>query len=778
MEKRLVGCPFKTKPEIGSVVWAIHSKYPPWPAVIIPSIQKETFSTNQSTSTLHVKFLGEEARAEVNLTNLSPFLFDRNIDLDKHIRSVNKKFRPKLKKAIDEAYGFKDVDCNEVLNILKRSSNFLARFLSKNTANVNGCLTTSKYGENLNSLALKLQLNSLSSQTTLLTFIRKYKELAHDDQLSILSVKECPIRSEKYYKKDDDFFSPSNQNDKTAFLDMNLKRSKNYSLNLKKIKNHIYENGSCSIENDLHQDMPLEKQRKIEKHQNSVITTVSKSKIGKSKNKIISLPYKLMIETMNPNYVLNFDHITCHLCLRKIESSEEVLKCKTCSKNWHQKCFPGKTLTDSSGEKLELNCEMCSKCLRMCIICRIYDYDLEKCSYKSCDNHFHSTCMKNNNIAQKNSKGYYCSQHFCKTCFNKDPENIKKQMSKPLLKCINCPTACHANDFCMLAGSTLLTENWMNCSLHINYPKNKISVVHANFCYACGKEKGLLKCSECPTCYHPKCIRLVDEAFSSTEWKCEECLNGRVLNFGQIVWGKIRRYPWWPGQIVHPRYSNDSVRNFKHKPGEFLVHFFGSNDFAWMHSGQVYMYYEGDDQEQYYSFFINDSFKNSLKQANAAFQIYKNLSQQIITNYHDTYKTIRTNIPFGNVTVKKATLKEIPVCNCSPEEGACLDKNCINYSTKFECNAKVCPAGEFCQNQQFIKRKYPDFQVFKSDKKGFGLKVLEPVKKEQFVNEYIGELIDKDELTRRIEFDHRSNITNYYYLSLDRDRTIDASNYV
>ena len=40
----------------------------------------------------------------------------------------------------------------------------------------------------------------------------------------------------------------------------------------------------------------------------------------------------------------------------------------------------------------------------------------------------------------------------------------------------------------------------------------------------------------------------------------------------------------------------------------------------------------------------------------------------------------------------------------------------------------------------------------------------------QFVHEYVGELIDEDEVKRRIDESHENNISNYYMLTLDKNR--------
>lgn len=40
----------------------------------------------------------------------------------------------------------------------------------------------------------------------------------------------------------------------------------------------------------------------------------------------------------------------------------------------------------------------------------------------------------------------------------------------------------------------------------------------------------------------------------------------------------------------------------------------------------------------------------------------------------------------------------------------------------------------------------------------------------QFVHEYVGELIDEEEVKRRIDESHENNISNYYMLTLDKNR--------
>jgi SET domain-containing protein len=91
-----------------------------------------------------------------------------------------------------------------------------------------------------------------------------------------------------------------------------------------------------------------------------------------------------------------------------------------------------------------------------------------------------------------------------------------------------------------------------------------------------------------------------------------------------------------------------------------------------------------------------------------------------------------------------------------------------------ECNPEVCPAGERCNNQCFEKREYPPLVPHRTQVRGWGLKTLAPIRKGQFVIEYVGEMIDEQEYQRRIQKMHEQKEENYYFLTIDKDRTLDA----
>ena len=91
----------------------------------------------------------------------------------------------------------------------------------------------------------------------------------------------------------------------------------------------------------------------------------------------------------------------------------------------------------------------------------------------------------------------------------------------------------------------------------------------------------------------------------------------------------------------------------------------------------------------------------------------------------------QVNKPYGKVQVHTADISEIPKCNCKPtDENPCgSDSQCLNRMLMFECHPQVCPAGEFCQNQCFTKRQYPETKVIRTDGKGWGLVAKRDIRK-------------------------------------------------
>ncbi|TMS03344.1 Histone-lysine N-methyltransferase NSD3 [Larimichthys crocea] len=242
-------------------------------------------------------------------------------------------------------------------------------------------------------------------------------------------------------------------------------------------------------------------------------------------------------------------------------------------------------------------------------------------------------------------------------------------------------------------------------------------------------------------------------------------------------------YLWWPAEICNPRLVPSNIQSLRHDIGDFPVFFFGSHDYYWINQGRVFPYVENDKNFVTGQININKTFKKALEEAARRFQELKAqresreaLEQERNSRKPPPYKFIKSNKPVGKVQVHVADLSEIQRCNCRPtDEHPCsLNSQCLNRMLQYECHPQVCPAGDNCENQCFSKRLYAETEVVKTDERGWGLRTNQALKKGDFVTEYVGEVIDSEECQQRIKRAHENHVTNFYMLTLTKDRVIDA----
>lgn len=120
-------------------------------------------------------------------------------------------------------------------------------------------------------------------------------------------------------------------------------------------------------------------------------------------------------------------------------------------------------------------------------------------------------------------------------------------------------------------------------------------------------------------------------------------------------------------------------------------------------------------------------------------------------------------------------------CDCAEEwrdgvNHACGEEaDCINRITKMECVDHECNCGDGCQNQRFQQRRYADVSVIKTEKKGFGLRADRDLQANDFIFEYIGEVINEPTFRRRmIQYD-QEGIKHFYFMSLTKHEFVDAT---
>jgi histone-lysine N-methyltransferase SETD2 len=101
---------------------------------------------------------------------------------------------------------------------------------------------------------------------------------------------------------------------------------------------------------------------------------------------------------------------------------------------------------------------------------------------------------------------------------------------------------------------------------------------------------------------------------------------------------------------------------------------------------------------------------------------------------------------------------------------------CLNRMLLIECGP-MCPCGNWCTNHRFQRHSYSNHKLalFKTDMKGYGIRTIAPIRKGRFLVEYIGEIIDMDELARRNKKYKRDGQTHQYVMSLIHGTVIDST---
>ncbi|XP_075065258.1 histone-lysine N-methyltransferase, H3 lysine-36 specific [Mixophyes fleayi] len=464
----------------------------------------------------------------------------------------------------------------------------------------------------------------------------------------------------------------------------------------------------------------------------------------------------------------------CQVC----EKPGELLLCEAqCCGAFHLQCLGMNDMPQG-----KFICSECSSGVHTCFVCKTSDEGVKRCSLSLCGKYYHENCAFNCPPTLQLNKGFRCSLHVCSTCHANNPSHPSASKGR-LMRCVRCPVAYHANDFCLAAGTVTLASNSIICPNHFTPRRGCKNHEHINvsWCFVCSEGGSLLCCESCPAAFHRECLNI---DMPEGSWFCNDCKAGKKPHYKEVVWVKVGRYRWWPAEVCHPKSIPANIQKMKHDIGEFPVLFFGSKDYLWTHQARVFPYMEGDAlNKDKMSKGVDATYKKGLMEAADRFEELK--AQKEIRQLQEEkkndkkpppYKHIKVNKPVGKVQIFTADLSEIPRCNCkAADENPCgQDSECINRMLLYECHPSVCPAGEGCLNQAFSKRQYPDVEIFRTLSRGWGLRCKSDVKKGEFVNEYVGEMIDEEECRARIRYAQEHDISNFYMLTLDKDRVIDA----
>ncbi|XP_050357377.1 uncharacterized protein LOC126778071 isoform X2 [Nymphalis io] len=458
-------------------------------------------------------------------------------------------------------------------------------------------------------------------------------------------------------------------------------------------------------------------------------------------------------------------------------------------------------------ENIDYSDFKCYNCLKydkpICFVCKssISPKDKaehrQRCQVAHCQKYYHLECLDHwpqtqfnaGELSRTNKSNEFCEalscpRHVCHTCVCDDPRGCKTRFSgDKLARCIRCPATYHTFTKCLPAGTQILTGSHIICPRHYEHRPGKVPChVNTGWCFICALGGSLICCEYCPTSFHAECLNIKPPEGG---YMCEDCETGRLPLYGEMVWVKLGHYRWWPGIILHPSEIPHNILAVKHSQGEFVVRFFGQYDHYWVNRGRVFPFQEGDSGKvSSQKSKIDAAFTMAMEHAQRACEILKTAS----TNDEESidiassllpphYVKLRVNKPCGSLCGRKIDIEEssLTQCDCDPAD---VDPcgpytQCLNRMLLTECGP-TCRAGDRCNNRAFEKRLYPKMTPYRTPHRGWGLKTLVDVKAGQFVIEYVGELIDEDEFQRRMRRKHEVRDENFYFLTLDKERMIDA----
>ncbi|XP_052124705.1 histone-lysine N-methyltransferase SETD2 isoform X2 [Frankliniella occidentalis] len=159
-------------------------------------------------------------------------------------------------------------------------------------------------------------------------------------------------------------------------------------------------------------------------------------------------------------------------------------------------------------------------------------------------------------------------------------------------------------------------------------------------------------------------------------------------------------------------------------------------------------------------------------------QIKKEKEEQEISDHLKDFQILTENL-YLTERIKSKDAKRM-ACDCSLSkdeigrgEMGC-GEDCLNRLLMIECGSR-CPVKNMCSNKRFQSAEYAKCEIFKTEKKGLGLRTTEDLSGGTFIMEYVGEVLDPKEFRKRAKEYSKDQNKHYYFMALKSDAIIDAT---
>ena len=109
---------------------------------------------------------------------------------------------------------------------------------------------------------------------------------------------------------------------------------------------------------------------------------------------------------------------------------------------------------------------------------------------------------------------------------------------------------------------------------------------------------------------------------------------------------------------------------------------------------------------------------------------------------------------------------EYLVDECSPDDEDVSSDCELNQAIRMECTEEKCRNGTRCENRRFQQRRWKKMRVQQTKSKGAGLFAMERLEKDDFVVEYVGQVVSEEDAQKR---------TSMYMVKMKGGLVIDAN---
>eukprot|EP01135_Chromosphaera_perkinsii_P000082 Nk52_evm33s24 gene=Nk52_evmTU33s24 len=439
-----------------------------------------------------------------------------------------------------------------------------------------------------------------------------------------------------------------------------------------------------------------------------------------------------------------------------------------------------------------------------------------RCRHKSCGKYYHIRCINGLHLSQHlKPEEFLCPRHTCASC--QQPASVMSTKKK-VIRCVRCPVTYHYDGDCFPVNAFVFLDGsnaYMLCGKHIADPSYKSIAMnsevsstvktvqaqakskkkstakknahsnkkryHWDFCLYCGTGGSLICCDGCAAAVHETCVESIPFPPSSNAdqlWHCQYCMNGKGILAGDVVWAKYGGNRWWPS-IVKDRDIEEelpaSLRRKPHADSDIPVVFCGYNSWGWITNGNVISFDAPYSEKEVKK--AHPKFQEAYREAD---EIHKKAvaTKEKQLSRAKKEKPKYSKIPKNTYAHKKVLAKaeasaDVPESKCTCK--STCDENCLNRCTFVDCNDKICAVGpKKCGNRRFADHKYAEVAMIDAGDRGWGLKTLQDIKKGDFVIEYVGEMITKEEANSRILSAQANGSNTFYILEVNSELAVDA----